>query len=160
MRCGCTNPCPACPGAVYEDMMEGVTIFAPLVITVPVAPGASVDLLTRVVTIPAGLPGLGTTIVAEWNACAGGDQNEMLVVWSIEVDGVVVQSRVITAWFSGECRGLPIGAGVQQLSPGTHVITLNVTAVVGSATSTLSVTGASMRTDLIRSDQLTVTGGP
>jgi hypothetical protein len=158
-RCGCTSPCPACPQSVFLDMMPGD--ITPLTITVPsTISSVSTNLIERVVTIPAGLPGLGTTIVAEWNACAGGDQNNMVVAWAILVDGAVIQSRAIAAWFSGECEGLPIEAGVQQLAPGTHTIVLQVTASVLAGTSTLTVLGAAMRTDLIRSDNLVVTGAP
>lgn len=155
-RCGCTNPCPPCPQAVYLDMMDDAT--TPVTLDLTAAPTVF-NLIERQITIAAGLPGFGFTALGEWNAGAGGDQNELTASWAILLDGAVVQSRTKLNWQSDEYDSLSVFAGRNNLAPGVHTIVLQLTAAMEFGTGELIIFGAAMRTELVRADNLVITGG-
>jgi len=160
MRCGCTSPCPSCPQSVYVDHLvipPGAATFITLNLTTT---PQTFDLATTTFNIPAALPGLGFTNVAEWNGLAGDDQNELTAAWQILLDGVPLNARSKLNWQADEAESMSIITGRQQLTSGNNTLTFRLTAFMEFGTGQLFILGAAMRTDLIRSDSLVVTGAP
>lgn len=157
-RCGCTSPCPACPQSVYLDHLvipPGVDTFITLdLTTVP----TTFTLVTRQINIAAGLPGFGFTSLAEWNAGAGGDQNFLTAAWMIMLDGALMQARSKLNWESDEWESMSVFTGRNNLAPGDHTIVFQIIAFMTVGTGQLFIGGAAMRTELVRADNLVVTG--
>lgn len=161
-RCGCTSPCPACPGALYVDHLP----IASLPLDIPLIAGTAVTriLLTRTITIPASVPLIGMDVIGTASFSLFGENTGAIVAFFINVDGNLLYSTVvgnnptfgIMATNTTEVAALI--AALNSLPPGNHTITLVVAATLISGSGTLRVNSATLRTQLTNSLNLTVTG--
>jgi len=160
MRCGCTSStvqCPACPENVYVDDLD---IVDPLVLPVgTLAAPTEVDLVTRVINIPAMVPGFGLSAVAEYAAVSGGDQQDIEVVaWTLRIDGTQFgTARFFNLVEPSERHSNSIIGGIETLTPGVHKIAFHLTLASVAGNQIYTINGAGMRTDLIRNPGITVT---
>ena len=154
-RCGCTRPCPTCPQAFnFEDQDAAIALSVPSVVS-----SVTQMLVSETINIPAGLPGLGALITADFVACTPAAQPDVLLFWFIALDNVIVERRPLSGnsftMNPDTCESFSINTAV-NLAPGNRTFQLGVNAAALSGTPTLNLTGAGMMIELVRSDQLTL----
>jgi hypothetical protein len=164
MRCGCTAPCPACPGSEYVDYLNGTTFGTPINIVLgPVA--VTRVLITRNFSIAAGLPGFGVIGSGKGSFSLFGENTGAIVTTQLILDGKIIDLSVlgnaptfgIMATNTSEVDAF-LGAQ-NNLAPGNHTLIYQVAALLPAGAGTLRVNSATMRTDLVRADNLTIGGG-